>query len=219
MTILFDLDGTLTDSAVGILNSVRLVYSRFGIPLPAEDELRSFIGPPLEVTFPRYGIPAERVQEAIDVFRSRYVPIGKFENSPYPGIPEMLASLRSAGHRLCVATSKPEETAVEILAHFHLDVFFSSICGATMDSSRVSKSQVIEYLFQQYPCTGSNIVMVGDTAFDVIGASKFHIPTIGVSWGYGTVDEMTTAGAAAIAETPGHLLALLEHWDLPPSDP
>ena len=208
-SILFDLDGTLTDSGEGIINCAKMTLERFGLPIPSPDELRTFVGPPLGDSFMRYGVPADRVEEAIAVFRSRYLPIGKFENYPYPGIQELLETLKAQGHKLYVATSKPEVTAVEVLEHFSLAFCFDCICGATFDQSRVSKSDVIAFLLEQIGAD-TDAVMVGDTAFDVTGAAAHGIPTIGVSWGYGKVADMKKAGAAAIADTPEMLLTLLD---------
>lgn len=197
-TILFDLDGTITDSGEGIINCVIYALERFGLPIPDRNSLRCFVGPPLHESFIKQGIPAERAEEAVAVYRERYVPTGMFENTPYPGIREVLESLKANGHTLYVASSKPEWMCVEILKHFDLDKYFQRICGATMDTSRTNKEAVIAYLMEQNG-RPDNMVMVGDTKFDVLGA-KFHgIPCVGVSWGYGTVDEMREAGAAAIA--------------------
>ncbi len=206
--ILFDLDGTLTDSGEGIINCVEMTLKRFGLPVPTRQELRVFVGPPLGETFVKFGVPEDRAQEAIDIFRSRYVPIGKFENHPYPGIRELLETLKEQGHKLYVATSKPEVTAIEVLDHFDLSKYFDRICGATLDHSRTTKSEVIAFLLEQCGSC-ANLVMVGDTAFDVLGAAAHGIATIGVSWGYGSVEEMRQAGAAAIADTPEMLLKLL----------
>ena len=206
-TIIFDLDGTLTDSAEGIINSVRLVMNHFNIPVPCMDILRTFIGPPLHNMFVKYGVPEYRVEEAIQVFRSRYLTIGKFENKPYPGIPEMLQKLKDLGYTLFVATSKPEPQAIEILEHFDLAKYFDQICGASLDSSRVDKEDVLRYLLNNTP--EGNSVMVGDTVYDVIGAKALNMPTIGVSWGYGSVDDMENAGATKIANSVEHLLQIL----------
>lgn len=207
--ILFDLDGTLTDSGEGIIKCAKLALERLCIPIPDEKTMRSFVGPPLSDSFRRCGVPAESVDEAIRLYRSRYLTVGKFENFPYPGIREMLETLLRSGHRLFVATSKPETTAQEVLEHFALDSYFERICGATMDGSRSTKSDVIAYLLSQIGSL-ENTVMVGDTAFDVIGAAAHHIPTIGVNWGYGTVDSMKEAGAAAIVNTVSELTVLLQ---------
>ena len=208
-TILFDLDGTLTDSGEGIINSVAMTLERYGLPVPDRQTLRVFVGPPLHETFQQFGIPAEEADEAVEVFRSRYNTIGKFENTPYPGIRELLETLKSHGHRLFVATSKPEITALEVLEHFDMLKYFEIVCGATLDRSRIDKHDVISHLFSQTDTT-ENVIMVGDTDFDVLGAAVHKIPTIGVSWGYGSVASMQKAGAIAIADNAQHLLKLLE---------
>ena len=206
--ILFDLDGTLTDSGEGILNCATVTLEHFGLPVPSREEMRVFVGPPLRDTFFKYGVPTERLDEAVAVYRKRYIPIGMFENSPYDGIENLLKKLKAQGHRLYVATSKPEWMAVEILTKFGLAPYFDIISGATMDGVRDAKADVIAYLLEQTG-TVSEAMMVGDTAFDVIGAAAHGIPTIGVSWGYGTVESMVTAGAAGIANTMDELFALL----------
>ena len=206
--ILFDLDGTLTDSGEGIINSVIPALEHFGLKVPSREELRVFVGPPLHDTFRRFGVPADKTDEAIAVYRSRYIPIGIFENAPYPGIQDLLSSLRSAGHRLYVATSKPEAMAEQVLERFHLAQYFQKICGATLDTTRSTKEAVIAYLLEENG-QAENMVMVGDTKFDVLGAKAHGIPTIGVTWGYGTLEELVEAGAAAIAHSPEELLELL----------
>lgn len=198
--ILFDLDGTLTDSGEGIINCAIAALKHFGLPVPAREEMRVFVGPPLHETFLKFGVKPEQTDEAIRVYRERYIPIGKFENTPYPGIRELLASLKTAGHKLYVATSKPETTSIEILEHFDLAKYFDCICGASMDLSRHSKEDVIAYLLEQNG-QADNMVMIGDTKFDVLGAKKHGIPTVGVAWGYGEVKDMEEAGAVKIAYT------------------
>ena len=207
-SILFDLDGTLTDSGEGIINCALLALSHFGLPLPSREHMRVFVGPPLGKSFMDHGVPEDRVEEAIAVYRSRYIPIGKFENRPYDGIRELLEKLTGLGFDLYIATSKPEKMSVEILEHFGLAGYFRLICGATMDTSRTNKEAVIEYLIQENGKT-DNMIMVGDTKFDVLGAKEHGIPTIGVAWGYGTREEMLEAGAVAIAEKPEDLLKLV----------
>lgn len=206
--IFFDLDGTLTDSGEGIINCATLALEHFGLPIPSREEMRVFVGPPLDQTFIKFGVPADKADEAIRVYRSRYIPIGKFENTPYPGIREALHTLKDQGHRLFVATSKPEEMSVDILEKFQLAQYFEKICGATMDGSRSHKADVIAYLLAQVGDI-SKAIMVGDTAFDVTGAAAHGIPTIGVSWGYGEVADMEQAGAVAIAHSMEELVALL----------
>ena len=207
-TILFDLDGTLTDSGEGIINCAILALEHFGCPIPSREALRVFVGPPLHESFIRHGVPADKADEAIAVYRSRYIPIGAYENTPYPGIRELLEALVADGHTLYVATSKPEEMSIKILEHFDLAKYFTMICGASLDASRSSKEDVIAYLLRQNG-RADNMIMVGDTKFDVLGARHHGIDTVGVSWGYGTVEDMTAAGAAAIASTMEELLAIL----------
>lgn len=207
-SILFDLDGTLTDSGEGIMNCVELALHHYGIPIPPREELRIFVGPPLQENFLKFGIPEEEIDNAIKVFRSRYLTVGKFENFPYPGIPELLRKLKSQGHHLYVATSKPESTAKEILEKFDLSPYFDIICGATMDGTRQSKADVIQYLYDQTRET-LPAIMVGDTSYDVEGANAHGIPTIGVAWGYGSIREMRNAGAVAIAQDVDELFELL----------
>lgn len=207
-TILFDLDGTLTDSGEGIINCAELALRHFGLSVPSREEMRVFVGPPLHETFLKFGVPEDKTGEAIDVYRSRYIPIGKFENTPYPGIRELLERLKNEGFQLLVATSKPETTSVEILDKFDLSKYFDRICGASMDRSRSTKEAVIAYLLEHYG-NAETMVMVGDTPYDVIGANAHGIPAIGVSWGYGSVASMMDAGAIAIAHSMEQLYQLL----------
>lgn len=208
-TVLFDLDGTLTDSGEGIINCAILGLQHFDLPIPDRDALRVFVGPPLHKTFVEFGVPENKADEAVEVYRSRYTTIGLFENTPYPGIEPLLKTLKSHGHRLLVATSKPEEMSVQILEKFGLSHYFDRICGASMDRSRVCKEDVIAYLLSLCGDT-KDMVMVGDTHYDVEGAAAHGIPTIGVAWGYGSVEAMEKAGAAAIAYSTDELLSLLE---------
>ena len=199
-SILFDLDGTLTDSGEGIINCAIYTLEYYGLPIPSREELRVIVGPPLHESLVKFGVPKEEAQNGVKKYRERYNTLGKFENTPYPGIRELLEKLQNDGHRLFVATSKPEAMSIEILEHFDLAKYFEIICGASLDTSRSSKEAVIEYLLTQCGAQ-ENAVMVGDTAFDVIGAKAHGIPTIGVSWGYGTEAEMADAGAAAIVHS------------------
>lgn len=203
-TILFDLDGTLTDSAPGITRCAALALEHFGIEVKNKEDLRVFIGPPLRVTFPQFGVKDEDVEEAILTFRAEYNKSGKFENAPYEGVREMLETLKKEGFRLFVATSKPEEVAVQILQKFDLARYFEVIAGAAKDYSRETKDAVIQYLLDQIGDTG-NMVMVGDTAYDVEGAGKLNIPCIAVTWGFGDLQEMMDAGALCSADTPQDL--------------
>ena len=210
MRIIFDLDGTLTDSGEGILNCAEMTLRYFHLPVPDRETMRVFVGPPLRDTFIQFGVPADRVEEAIEVYRSRYNTVGKFENFPYPGIQQLLEKLSRDGHIMGIATSKPEHTAIEIMQKFELDHFFTKISGATPDGSHDDKAKVISSLLAELGTAGK-AVMVGDTAFDVIGAAAHGFPAIGVSWGYGKVSDMIKAGAAAIVDTPEELYYTVSH--------
>ena len=206
--VFFDLDGTLTDSGEGIINCAILGLQHFGLPIPSREELGVFVGPPLDQTFIQFGVPEDKAAEAVKVFRSRYLVTGKFENTPYPGIRETLQTLKEQGHRLFVATSKPEVTAIEVLEKFELAQYFEQIVGATLDGTRSHKADVIAYLLNLVGDVG-HTVMVGDTTYDVTGAAAHGIPAIGVSWGYGQVADMEKAGAMAIAHNMEELITLI----------
>ena len=206
--ILFDLDGTLTDSGEGIINCVVFALEHFGLPIPPKAELRNVVGPPLHDSLARYGVPKQKLDEGVTVFRSRYNPIGIYENVPYPGIREALEELKQSGYKLCVATSKPEEMSVTILEKFDLAKYFHRICGASIDSSRSTKDAVIAYLLESSGAK-EDMVMVGDTKYDILGAKAHGIPAIGVGWGYGDTAEMKQAGAVGIADSMEQLLGLI----------
>ena len=206
--IFFDLDGTLTDSGEGIINCAAFALETLGLDVPDRVTMRCFVGPPLRDTFMKFGVREDQTEEAIRIYRSRYLPIGKYENKPYPGVIELLERLRAEGHHLYVATSKPESTAMDVMNHFDIAKYFTLICGATMDGSREEKSQVIAYLLSLID-SPSQAIMVGDTAFDVTGAAAHGIPTIGVSWGYGSVEDMERSGAIGIAHTMDELYEML----------
>lgn len=208
-TILFDLDGTLTDSGEGIFSCTEEVLRHFKLPIPPRQEMRFMIGPPLTESYPKFGIRAEDMDEALALYRRHYQAGGIFQNFPYPGIPELLKKLKQQGHKLCVATSKPEHMARIILEHFELAQYFDLICGASSDRARSTKSDVIAYLLQ-HSGKESEMVMIGDTIYDVLGAKEFSIPTIAVAWGYGVEADMLQAGAIAIAKDAQELFRLLQ---------
>ena len=211
-SILFDLDGTLTDSGPGIMRCAALAMDELHIPYEkTRDALRVFVGPPLRKTFLRFGVSEDQVEEAIRIYRVHYHQgNGKFENTPYEGIRELLAQLQEEGYALYVATSKPEALAIEILERFDLARYFTIIGGATEDHSRENKNDVIRYLLAKIGDAG-HTVMVGDTKYDVEGAADLGIPCIGVAWGYGTVEEMQRAGAAGISYTMEQLHDLIHN--------
>jgi phosphoglycolate phosphatase len=185
-TILFDLDGTLTDSAEGVINCAIVALKHFGLPIPQREEMSFMVGPPLRDSFLRLGVKEEDVELAVELYRQRYVPTGMFENTPYPGISALLGALKEEGHELYVATSKPENMATAILDKFRLSGYFDRIFGASLDGSRDTKDAVIAYLLEQLG-PRENTIMVGDTSYDVLGAAVHGIKTIGVAWGYGKI--------------------------------
>lgn len=207
--IFWDLDGTLTDSSEGITKCVKLALDHYGQNDYTLDDLRCFIGPPLRVMFPKFGVPAGKEDEATDIFRSRYNTVGKFENKPYEGIRELLGRLKAEGFKSYVATSKPEITAKQVLDKFELTEYFELVCGATMDKSRDSKEDVIRYLLGRIGDV-DDVVMIGDTHYDVTGAAAHGIRTIGVNWGFGSRESMEEAGAIAIADTMDKLYELIK---------
>jgi len=210
-TILFDLDGTLTDPGVGITNSVAHALRRMGQPVPGRASLYPFIGPPLLDSFRRFcGCTAEGAARAVEYYREYYRVTGIFENRVYPGVPALLARLKQNGRQVVLATSKPEPFAVQILQHFGLQDFFDAVAGAAMDESRTDKAEVIEYALGL--CGAGDkaaAVMVGDREHDVLGARRAGLDCIGVLFGYGSRAELEEAGALCLAATVEELGALL----------
>ncbi len=202
--ILFDLDGTLTDSGPGIMNAAAYAMERFGLPCGDAALLRKFVGPPLRDSFQDFcGLGPEQAVEAIGVFREYYEPRGVFENSVYSGVPEMLGTLRAAGARLAVATSKLESTALRVLEHFDLTKYFELAAGSLADNTRTRKAEVVAYTLSKLGVTDkSRVLMVGDREHDVIGARENGLACLGVLYGYGSRGELEAAGAALFAETP-----------------
>lgn len=210
-TVLFDLDGTLTDSGPGIMNSVQHALKKYGMEVDDISELRSFVGPPLAKQFELFcGFSEEESKQAVEHFREYYVDKGIFENSVYEGIPEVLKTLKKKGYQLLVATSKPEHLAHIVLDHFQLSQYFDFIGGSYMDLTRTKKSEVIEYVLEQCNCTErEQILMIGDTSYDMIGAKQAGVHSMGVEYGYGTKEELVNAGAELLAKTPKDILDFL----------
>ena len=205
--VLFDLDGTLTDAAPGITNSVKYALKKFGINETNENQLRKFLGPPLMLSFKEiYGFTDEQAEKAVEYYREYFIPHGIFENEVYGGIPELLENLKAQGKKLIVATSKPQPFAVKIAEHFNLSRYFDMIAGSNMDNTRCRKSQVIEYAFETLGIKDrENAVMVGDREHDIIGAKEAGIKSIGVHYGYAAHDELEKAGADFIVESPADI--------------
>jgi phosphoglycolate phosphatase-like HAD superfamily hydrolase len=186
--VIFDLDGTLTDSARGIVSSFRYALDQVGVPVPDDVDLAArVVGPPMHQTLRGMGL-GEETDTAIAAYRADYTTRGWVLNEVFDEIPELLADLRAAGVRLAVATSKAEPTAKRILAHFGLDDHFEVIAGASLDGVRATKSDVIAHALAQLDPLPDHVLMVGDRAHDVAGASHHGIDTVVVEWGYGSDD-------------------------------
>jgi phosphoglycolate phosphatase len=207
-TVLFDLDGTLTDPYDGIVRSVNYALERLGRPMPDERFLRSVIGPPLRDSFVNL-LGEEFADEGVRIYRERYLTIGLYENSVYPGIPELLADLRAAGVRLFVATSKLIEPTHTILEHFGLAPYFEGVSGATLDGRVAHKADVIKALLPQIGSQPGRAVMVGDTPYDVYGARRHGLPCIVVGYGFGERHALHAAEPLAYAATVAELRRLL----------
>lgn len=208
--ILFDLDGTVINSEVGVTSCVVYALKKFGIDETDRALLRKFLGPPLSDSFMRfYGFDAEKAEKAVEYYRERYVPIGVHENEVYEGIPELLSDLRAAGKKLYIATSKPEHFAKGILAELSLDKYFDGVFGSTLDESRNTKDKVLAYAINEIGLDKSLSVMIGDRFHDVEGAKANGLPCVGVLYGFGDREELLGAGAVAVAETPNELKKIL----------
>ena len=208
--VFFDLDGTLTDSGPGITASVAYALEKLGVEPPEREALRCFIGPPLLWSFGHYyGFDEAKCREAVRLYREYFTAGGMFENSVYPGIPEALARLRDAGLRLAVATSKPELFSRQIIAHFGLEGCFEAVCGAAMDESRTEKADVLRYALDTLGAAPGDSLMVGDREHDVLGAKALGVPCLGVLWGYGSREELNSAGPCGLAATPAEMAELI----------
>lgn len=213
--VLFDLDGTLTDAAPGIVNCIRYALDAMGVPHPDDATMRTFLGPPLADTFGlRLGMGDDQVAQAIALYRERYHDVGLYENAVYDGIPQVLDHLLDTGLTLAVATSKPTYSATRILEHFALASRFAFIGGSDLAGVRHDKAAVIAHTLEELRGMdrlppGARLVMVGDREHDVHGARAHGIGTIGVLWGYGDASELRSAGALGLVDSPSHLGDLL----------
>lgn len=202
-TVFFDLDGTVINSELGVLNSVEYALRKYGAPIPQRAKLNFFLGPPLEDSFAKLlKVSKEEAQIPVKYYREHYTDKGIFEIELYEGIVPLLKKIKQSGRKTVIATSKPEEFAVRILEHLGIVKYFDIIAGATFDNSRSEKPDVINYALKQADIIDNRtVVMVGDRKYDCIGAKKFGIDSIGVLYGFGDIEELTAAGATYIAET------------------
>lgn len=210
-TILFDLDGTLTDPGIGITNSVSYALQKFGIRVTDRTRLYKFIGPPLNESFQEFlGFSVEESQRAVAYYREYYGEKGIYENQMYDGVEPLLADLQAKGKKLVLATSKPEKFAVQILEHFHIEKYFDFVVGSNMDGSRSKKAEVLTYALKQMEITDkSPVVMVGDREHDIFGAAQVGIDSIGVLYGYGSKEELRDAGATYIVNVPEEIADII----------
>ncbi|MBP2034190.1 phosphoglycolate phosphatase [Clostridium algifaecis] len=189
--ILFDLDGTLTDSKEGITKSVQYALKKFGIEIKNLDTLEKFVGPPLKDSFIEfYNFNDDKVAEAVKYYRDYFKDTGIFENKVYDGIDDFLKKLKKLGFKLILATSKPQVFAERILKHFDLMKYFYDFAGSNLDGTRGKKSEVIRYALDKHGIKSEDAVMVGDRRYDIIGARENNIYSIGVTYGYGSVEEL-----------------------------
>ena len=208
--MLFDLDGTLSHSEPGICGTLKLAIAQVGLPIPSDEALRTAIGPPFTIGLPEIGIPADLVDDVTIAYRAIYEHTGLFDTSVYDGIIDLLDELAERGCTLCVATSKPETSALRVIEHFGLTDRFKVIGAASDDYLLHTKADVIASVLDRLGLVGGDeIVMIGDRRFDVEGAAAHGIDTIGVLWGYGSLVELEAAGAWAIAEQPGDVVRLI----------
>lgn len=210
-TVLFDLDGTLTDPGIGITNSVMYALDKFGIKVEDRTSLYKFIGPPLKESYAKYyHFSDEEVNRAVVYYREYFSEKGIFENILYDGIAEVLDRIKSSGRKIILATSKPDKFAIQILEHFGIDQYFDFVAAATMDETRTGKAEVISYAIESCNITDlRSTVMVGDRENDILGAKAFGIDSIGVLYGYGSREELQSAGAAYLADSVADIINFL----------
>jgi len=207
--LLFDLDGTLIDSATGITRCAAHAFECLGAPVPDEATLRSWIGPPLRDSFTPLLGDAVRVEQAVRLYRERYETHGWLEHRVYDGIAEAIESLYVQGHRLAVVTAKNEPHARRIVEHLPFGHRFEEIVGATPDGRLSHKPELIDEALRRLGMDAARCAMVGDRRMDMEGAAHHGMRGFGVLWGFGSEEELRTAGASAVAESPDHLVRLL----------
>lgn len=214
--VFFDLDGTLTNSVEGIFKSLDFALTECGYPVPDKAVLQEFLGPPIVYSLQHFcGISEPESKRIYAKFRERYSTIGKFENELYPGVPDMLRTLRDRGYYIALATAKPEVFAKEILAHFHIDQYFNHVVGADYDVNRIHKMDILKKAIADYggPLAMDGVpiaYMIGDRSYDMEAALATGCIPLGVSYGFGTVDELMKAKAQVIAASPSEIPKLLD---------
>ena len=205
MHVLFDLDGTLTDSKAGIIASMRFAFSKLDIELSKDINLESYIGPPLRDTFIKLCGAHDIAETAISIYRERFSTSGLFENRVYEGIPQCLDRLVGKAESIHVATSKPTVYSKQIIEHFKLSQYFNSVHGSNLDETMSDKTELIDHILKTEGFRPRDTVMIGDRSFDMVGARNNDMKAIGVLWGYGNALELNNAGADALCRHPGEL--------------
>jgi phosphoglycolate phosphatase len=215
VNILFDLDGTLTDPREGILACFKYALQELQVALPTESELERFIGPPLWDSFSTLVGSANEAKlgQAVALYRERFAARGMFENKLYPGIADALAMLQKGGIWLYVATSKPRVFAERIVEYFGLEQYFRAIHGSRLDGSYADKSELIAEVLRSESLTPDETVMIGDRDHDVIGAKANGLFSVGALWGFGSRDELVSAGAELLCEAPNMLVETVRVFD------
>ncbi len=204
-SVLFDLDGTLTDPFIGITSSMQHALRQMGREPPPPQALRRHIGPPLQATFMEMLGDEVMAAEAVGYYRQRYGEVGKFENELIPGIVDVLQTMTDTGYTLFVATSKLEAYSIDIIDHFGLARFFRRVHGSALDGSRADKGELISHILDAEGLDSSRTVMIGDRLHDAHGAARNDVRAIGVLWGFGDRAELEGAGVARIAASPAEL--------------
>ncbi|MFB9988239.1 HAD family hydrolase [Bacillus benzoevorans] len=209
--ILFDLDGTLSDPKIGITKSVQYALQKMGIDEPNIDKLECFIGPPLQVSFAEYyDFDEESTQKAIHFYRDRFKDKGMFENELYSDIPLLLKSLKEQQYILVVATSKPTVFSEQILKYFNIDQYFELVVGSNLDGTRTSKTEIIQYILDKYNKHRlDDFIMIGDRKHDIIGANNIGIDSIGVTYGYGSFQELSDSNPTHIVNSVNEIKDIL----------
>lgn len=206
-TILFDLDGTITDSAPGVMNAFHHALNAFGIEPKTHGELKKVVGPPLHFSFAGYGVPEERIGEIMEHYLSYYLPRGIYENSVFPGMEELFRRLKGAGKRLVVASSKRQDGVDTVMRYFTLDQYFDFAAGSDESVGRVTKADTIRYILDTLDISDiGSAILVGDRKYDVEGALPFGLETVGILHGYGTEEELRKAGAAFVVKDAWELM-------------
>ena len=208
-TLFFDLDGTLTDPKPGITGSIQYALERLGRPIPSQDELTWCIGPPLRASFVALLGGEALADRALALYRERFGDVGLFENSLYPGIADALATLAGAPRRMFVATSKPHVFARRIIDHFGLSGCFEQVFGSELDGTRVHKADLLAYALAETRVAPSQALMIGDRSHDVVGAKANGMDAVGVTYGYGSPEELLTAGVVHLCASPREVVQFI----------